>query len=63
VDESPTLLAALINWTPLIVWLVLMLYIAVLLKRYIRERVAFQKALLEHHTQAIERLAAQTRQP
>jgi membrane protein implicated in regulation of membrane protease activity len=65
-DETPTLFAALINWTPFIVWLVLTLYIAVLLRRYIHERLAFQKSLLEQfqrHTQAIERLAAQTRQP
>jgi hypothetical protein len=64
-DESPTLFAALINWTPFIVWLVLTLYIAILLRRYIRERATFQKALLEQfqrHTQSIEQLAARTRQ-
>lgn len=59
-DESPTLFAVLINWTPFIVWLVLTGYLVALLRRYIRERAVFQKSLLEQfqrHTQAIERIA------
>jgi len=62
VEEAPTLLAALINWTPFIVWLILSGYIAVLMRRYIRQRAVFQESMLDHmqrHTQAIERIAAQ----
>jgi len=61
VEEAPTLLAALINWTPFI-WLILSGYIAVLMRRYIRQRAVFQESMLDHmqrHTQAIERIAAQ----